>query len=435
MKNVFVIFSLLAVILVTGCDSCLIPDDPTNPTQTHETGDTIWMHNMPGSDSLYFDNHLIALGIDGSIYYSTERHVGVNWSLSRIYAVNKEDGTLKWKSKELDRVGLQSNIVVGDDGTIFVIANSLYAIDASTGIIQWTWECPQTLLWDGEEKYTYGGISDLSLTNNGDLVFATSGPGSYHRSLFCVDKTSGNLKWYNLDAMGNGPSSGITIGKDGLLFYYSRFWKSPQDDWPYIVAVEPSTGDIKWKKKINASSSAANNIVIDDNGFLICVISEFGAAGYDLYIRRIDPATGNTLKSSPFTLHALTNFIGPDGYIYQSAWDADGQGYMRINPQLDGKVFFGAQISAINDHNKILCSFNANGPFDPSLGTFNTDGSVDWSVPMGIIRHDILVSDSKVMYGVTNGQIFAIQGEAKLASSGWPRPAHDNRNTNNWNKK
>jgi len=78
------------------------------------------------------------------------------------------------------------------------------------------------------------------------------------------------------------------------------------------------------------------------------------------------------------------------------------------------------------------------------LGIFDYDGTLDWEVNMdGFTGHEILISDNKVIYGIINlhstsyipTKICAIQGDARLASSGWPRPAHDNRNTSNFSKR
>ena len=54
----------------------------------------------------------------------------VFWKAARIYALNKENGKIKWKSEALDHIALGSQIVVGDDGTLYVIGYyNLYAID------------------------------------------------------------------------------------------------------------------------------------------------------------------------------------------------------------------------------------------------------------------------------------------------------------------
>jgi len=45
-----------------------------------------------------------------------------NWEAERIYAVNKTDGSLKWKTEPLDMWHLNSNIMIGDDGTIYIEA-------------------------------------------------------------------------------------------------------------------------------------------------------------------------------------------------------------------------------------------------------------------------------------------------------------------------
>lgn len=49
-------------------------------------------------------------------------------------ALNKENGTVKWHSPDFDHMDISSEIIVGDDGTIYVIGYyTLYAIDPSSG--------------------------------------------------------------------------------------------------------------------------------------------------------------------------------------------------------------------------------------------------------------------------------------------------------------
>jgi len=153
--------------------------------------------------------HFLIVEKDGSIYYSASGGQA-NWESSRIYAINKTDGSLKWKTEPLAIWHLNSNIVVGDDGTIYVLSyTKLYSIDPNTGAFNWVWEVPHTI----GDYYTYGEVGGLALANNGDLIFKTNGGGSYYRALYCVG-SDGQTKWHHFIGAEGTP---ITIGYNGTI--------------------------------------------------------------------------------------------------------------------------------------------------------------------------------------------------------------------------
>ena len=427
---------LLTTFLLTNCwlTDILFPPDETN----YETGEVIWIHDSPGADSLYIGNS-IALGTDGSIYYAAGNG-GYSWIPVRIFAVNKADGSLLWESEQIDNVDMGENrIVVGDDGTIYVLGfHNLYAIDPGTGIFKWIWEVPVNLPNPaGGEYYTYGGIGGLALMDNGDLVFGSVESGVYSRGLYCVDK-NGNTKWYNLEINGSAIFSGISVGHNGTIYYVTNLYAPRWDGGIYLVAVNPSSGIEKWTKKIGSLGSASNNIAIADDGFLICSFIDEGAT--ERHIHRIDPVTGNISWSSTSLGGIWEKWIGPDGYIYQTIAPAgEFQGIYRIDPQTGGKglVYRTIEPTAIDNQGRLVVSFlTEDVPSNSALGVFNSDGILDWSVEVdGMTGKDFLISEDKIIYGITSlKQIVAIKGDAKLASSGWPRDGHDNRNTSNWSK-
>lgn len=351
--------------------------------------------------------------------------------------MNKADGSLLWESEPIDQVGLGSRIVVGDDGTIYVIGyHKLYAIDPGTGIFKWVWEVPVNLPNPaGGEYYTYGGIGGLALMDNGDLVLGSVESGVYSRGLYCVDK-NGNTKWYNLEINGSSIFSGITIGQNGTIYYCTNLYLPRWDGGYYLVAVNPSSGIEKWTKKIGSWGSGSNNIAIAADGSLICNFIEIGAT--ERHMHRIDPATGNISWSSTLLSDTGEKWIGPDGYIYQAIRPAgEYHGIYRIDPQTGGKglVYRTMEPTAIDDQSRLVLSFWTEDS-KSALGVFNNDGILNWKVDVdGMTGKDFLISEDKVIYGITGlKQIVAVQGDAKLASSGWPSKAHDNRNTSNWSK-
>lgn len=68
----------------------------TEPQPQCERGDILWTHDVGpvNNHTMYVDDLPLAVGKDGSIYYSASGGQD-NWEPSRIYALNKTDGSLK----------------------------------------------------------------------------------------------------------------------------------------------------------------------------------------------------------------------------------------------------------------------------------------------------------------------------------------------------
>ncbi|MBN2805681.1 MAG: PQQ-like beta-propeller repeat protein, partial [Prolixibacteraceae bacterium] len=384
--------------------------------------------SMPGNLYLSF-----ALGKD-AVYYGAAGGFST-WLPARVYAVNSANGNFKWRSEALDHIDFSSQIIVDDEGTVYVIGfYKLYAIDPANGAFKWVWEVPTTIPHPDYPNglYTYGQIGCLALTNNGDLVLGSIGSGVYHRCLYCIGK-DGNTKWYNVDAVGGMIATGISIGKNGNLFYYSTI-----DAKNSLISVDAQSGLILWSKPIQAWGGGANNIVVDDEGNLICSYVEEGASEYHLY--SIDPADGSVLWKSNFLSTAQKKWIGPDGYYYHYLdRNVEKYGVYRIASYSNDVTLanWDFHLGAIDNQNRLVHTFTDKDDFNKGkLGIFKTDGTIDWSIYIYALRNsDFLLSDNKVIYGVVGeNQLIAIQGDATLANTGWPKLAHDNRNTSNWGK-
>jgi outer membrane protein assembly factor BamB len=419
----------MLILIISSCDECtLIPAD-----DTYETGDTLWIHETPVKDSMWIDQSL-AIGQNGDIYYAAAGFT-ISWHPARIFALDPDDGTLKWQSGPIDRNGLGSQIVVGDDGTIFVIGNyKLYALNPDDGSFKWTWEVPQTLPnpHGTGEVYTYGVIGALALTDDGNLILGSVGSGIYNRCLYGIDK-NGNKRWHNIDAVAGSVFSGIYIGANNTAYYYTSLGGQP--DY-YLLAVDVNSGIIKWNTKVISTSNSLNNIAIQDDGNLFCSFKKDGDDKFRYHI--VDGGSGNIIWSGTEEGDPNRKWIGPNGTFYGYNW-----GVYSIDAASGTKnEIVSCEFGSIGSDNHLVCAFT-DADFIRKLGVFYPDGVLDYSVNMeGLMGHEILISDDKVIYGIINlhpvsrlpTKICAIQGKAPLADSGWPRPFHDNRNTANWSK-
>jgi outer membrane protein assembly factor BamB len=420
------LFSLLATFNFTSCG--LLDHDKMDDPKVM-VGDTLWVHNMVGSDSLFTAGSM-AIGQDGAIYYAKSGGT-LYWTAARIVALDKDSGNQLWESEPIDNIELPGNIVVGDDGTVYVIGHyKLYAFNHTNGSLKWIWEVPTELPNPNGPGniFTYGQIGRLALLNDGSLILGSIGSGIYNRALYSVS-IDGNTKWYNIGAVAGGIGSNIVIGKNNNIFYYSSF------EGKYnLFAVNGATGDILWHKEIISYGSTENNIVLKENGDLICSFALTGDEKYYLYT--IDPNNGNVLKKSITPSNANTKLIGPNGNIYQQGDEYAILNYDE-NTGLASRFSEEAKVTLrpaiINSMGQIIVVNTID--FKGHISTFNADGMLDWTATFdGVKNYSLLLSNDEVIIGNTNNKVFAIKANSKIANNGWPMKTHDTKNSNNLNK-
>jgi len=403
---------LLTIVFFVFFNSCdIIGDTPTPETNV---GDTLWVHEKPVLENTTWIRDMpMAIGKDSSIYYLAD---GANNTFEplRVYAINKDDGSLKWKTDKLASSHPGSNIVVGDDGTVYIISNTkLYSIDSNTGSINWEWEVPETINFEGNIVGSYGSAGGLALANNGDLILKTIGSGSYYRAMYCVSP-QGNTRWYRvIGAVGTN----ITIGITGYIFDYA-YWGNNK----YLYKINQYDGSVIWKTPMLYHGAANNNIVITHNGGVICSMSDS--------LGLLNPVTGEYIWKVLAQTNYKVKLMGNDGYV--SVYDQwTGRHYYYIADGIEGKIIpsgaadpmvFGNSGNYYRGDLQGMVCYNLYGE---ELWNFNSEGTKGWS---------LTISYDNIIYLVSGEKVFAIQGDSSLSKSGWPCTTHDNRNTFNYSK-
>ena len=69
----------------------------------------------------------MAIGTDGSIYYLADGGMAT-WEATRVYAINKDDGSLKWKTDALEIWHPNSNIIVADDVEVLRFPDAFFLV-------------------------------------------------------------------------------------------------------------------------------------------------------------------------------------------------------------------------------------------------------------------------------------------------------------------
>ncbi len=405
---------LLTMVIFVFFNSCDLDPDP--PTPGTNVGDTLWIHEKPVLENTTWIRDVpMAIGNDGNIYYAAD---GANSTFEpgRVYAINKEDGSLKWKTDQLEN-SHPGKIVVADDGTVYVLSGyRLYSIDPNSGAFNWEWEVPETIIFEGNVVGSYGAVGGLALANNGDLILKTIGSGSYYRAMYCISP-QGTTRWYRVIG---ASGTNITIGSTGIIFDYGY---SGNPNIHYLYAVNPDDGGVYWRTQMNYSGSGNSNIAVTDNGDLLCSIAQDS-------LGLLNPANGEYIWKILAQTNHKNKLIGIDGLV--SVWDQwTGRHYYNISTGAEEKVIE----SVAGDP----MSFDNNGNYyrgaSPGMVCYNSDGEVIWSFNSGGSKGwTLTISNDNIIYLVSGDKVFAIQGDSPLAQSGWPRSTHDNRNTYNYSK-
>lgn len=418
MKNLFRFFPLILLVTVqvyfSGCDKV---GDVFNPDDTNKLGDTLWIHQVPQEDPVHYIGKSLAIGTDGTLYYEASGGQ-TNWDPVQIYAVNKSDGSLKWKSEPLMSWHINGfDLMVGDNGNIYVASEyKLYSINSSDGSFNWVWEVPQTLPGEnGNDVYTYGELGPMALTNDNDIIIKTTGSGSYYRALYRIGN-DGIMQWYRFIGSDEAP---ITIGNDGIIFDFEHSSES------FLTATNPENGSLIWSIPA-LIVSGSNNIMIAGNGDVI-------TKTYGDTLARINPSNGNiewkvsvASSNNQKYMDADENIILYDqftgSYIYNSTNGSLIKGGLSLPHGI-----------AIDSKNQIYGTLSDN---DPILSVTDEDGNIAWQCEVGHVGYYApVISDDNAVYWITQDQrVFSLRTDAGLAHSGWPKFSHDKRNTFNVNK-
>ena len=186
------------------------------------------------------------LGPDGTIYAPTDG--------STLYAVYP-NGTLKWRFRGMSGAFF-SNVVIGDDGIVYVAnGDRLHALYPN-GTVKWSTELPTAPLFTP------------SLGPDGTIYV----PGPTRLTAVSPD---GNVKWVFVVSSDSKSSemSTLAIGKEGTIYF--GFGRS-------LYAVNPD-GTLKWKTKLTTDIKPfdfchINSPVIGEDG-TVYICTWFGRGG------------------------------------------------------------------------------------------------------------------------------------------------------------
>ncbi|RKZ23427.1 hypothetical protein DRQ18_00635 [bacterium] len=386
---------VFAILWTGGCDLV---------EESAEPGTIIWEYTFPDGAPNIAD---VPALYNGTIYATTAG------SGCWLYAINSEDGTQIW-CFHIESATWIGRPVVGEDGTIYVVADKLYAINPDG-----------TEKWEREPEKGYVFTGEIALDRHGTIYAALEDHLNPVLPQIIAVAPDGTLKWAITYGDLTTHNGFLEIGPDGTLFLFAESGHA-------IYAFTASTGDTSWIYEMEDCVSGP--AALDENG--VIYVGLFNKAklialngdGILLWERNFGAAPGSPVIAPDGTIYtkllndSIVALNPADGTVIwkEKIYEFDTAEFRTIVVDADGNVYIhGAD------------SYGAQGYTD-FIYALDRNGELLWKIPDKFSEWPPLIDSHNTLYVQTPSGITAIQAEAGPANSPWPRPYHDTRNTSHY---
>ena len=305
-----------------------------NPANGAKTDNVLWEFEIgesidpPDSRGM---NHSFAMAPPAIAYETVYIHSNDDY----LYAVDANNGKLRWKFKTIGHVSDISSAPAIAEGVVFFGTGYyssfdswnpkgyFYALDAATGKLQW--------------EFPTGHCAESSpVVDNGSVYFGSDG-------IYALDTQDGKLKWkYNTSRI-----IGLPLLISGENLYYPDHCSDTYPQGVCINALDAATGKLKWKQAIS-DENIVNQLpsLLSANGLVI--VADPGKTGH---VYALDALDGDIKWSSQLYLQNAL-FIS-DGILYVNAINVDVSNDDRFKACLlvDGEnipVFDGSDVDGVS---------------------------------------------------------------------------------------
>jgi outer membrane protein assembly factor BamB len=280
-----------------------------SPFVGSENGNQKWRKTIFNSSSSYT---CPIISKDGTIYIT-------DYTNGYLYAVNK-NGTQNW-SLNLSSAGVSQfscSVTIGNNNRIYLSSSeSIYAINDYGTYPSKKWET----------EYIGYPTSNILIGDDGAIYVVT-----YNNYLISFDPDTGELLntiqlvLYDQTTI---PMSGISIGSDGTIYVVTYYTDDSSNNYSILCAINPDTFVEKWNYRISHGTDSYysfSNPSISTDGTIYFVTTQFVSGDVTLYAINKNGAlkwtTPNTITSTGYTFSSPT--IGNNGAIYIGVINSDG---------------------------------------------------------------------------------------------------------------
>lgn len=311
----------------------------TGLSKSKSTPGKPWIRETPNKGMF----HSPALDEDGTLYIGADT----------LYALEGNTGKKKWEFNT--GVGFAGSTVIGANGLLYTgNYNYVYAIDKRTGKKRWRFESKRdinsnpTVGADGT-VYIIGSDKTLHALDGGTgrekWTYATHGMGFYAPTLdaegtvyfisdkvYALNAADGSVKW-DFDAEGQTPLGSPALN-DGVLYFGTAGKKEGT-----VIALDTATGKPKWKFVTPKFVQSSPSLGADGTLYIGCGDGSVYALNSADGTLKWTFKTGKDVASSPA--------VGADGTVFVGSFD--GKFYA-----LNGKT--GAKRWDYQTGDRIFCS-------------------------------------------------------------------------------
>lgn len=124
-----------------------------------KTGDILWQHTFSTKDATIRSSNSAPFVYNGTVF--------IGYNDGKVYAFNSTSGTKKWEFQTGGKVISSSPVVVDD--IVYISADKVFALDANTGSVKWSYTSPSS-------RGSYGYFGACVVDKNGKSYYpSTSG--------------------------------------------------------------------------------------------------------------------------------------------------------------------------------------------------------------------------------------------------------------------
>lgn len=368
------------------------------------TGDIVY-----GSPAIGLAGEIVV----GSSSTTTNANGDVTSTDGDLYSFNP-DGSLRWI---YDDAGdwLDSSPTIGADGTVYAGSwdGFLYALDGEDGDLKWKYETAGFII----ASPAIGRDGTVFLASDDGLVYALNPDGSERWILDSVESYS---PINSSPALSHDGSTIYFGNEDGMCFAVETAGGSIR--WSFdVTSLHPIATDESAAISGSPAIAADGRILFTSENSFLYALNADGSLAW--YYEAAEP-----IRSSPVISYEETIFFAAqDGYLYV----LDSEGF-QLRETYVGDVFYcSPAIDA--EGNVIIAGYAGSESIGAAsrITSINPSGEMNWEFLVSDYNDSSpnIAPDGSIYIGAHDGFLYKLEGAASLMSGEWPKVQASRRQT------